>query len=109
MDRLAMLEQIAKTKLDDPFPQYGLAMEYKKLGRLAEARQAFAALVERHASYIPAYLMYGNLLEAVAAAGEDEGAKAEAASMYERGIEVASAAMDEHAVSELRAARDALG
>lgn len=102
MDRLGMLTAMVAAKPDDPFPRYGLAMEYKKLGRDDDAAAAFAALAERHPSYVPGYLMYGNLLEAM-------GRGAEAGEIYDRGIEVAGAAGDEHAVGELQAARDALG
>ncbi|NVB41410.1 hypothetical protein G6O69_26465 [Pseudenhygromyxa sp. WMMC2535] len=101
MDRLAMLEQLAKTKVDDPFPLYGLAMEYKKLGREADARARFEELHARHSSYVPAYLMHGNLLEAMSEAEA-------AAAVYARGVEVAQAAGDDHARSELQAALDAL-
>ncbi len=96
-----MLEKLAGSKLDDPFPQYGLAMEYKRLDRVDEAGAAFSTLLERHATYIPAYLMYGNLLEAKAE-------PAAALEIYGRGIVVAEQAGDEHAASELQAAQDAL-
>lgn len=102
MDRLAMLQRLAATKADDPFPQYGLAMEYKKLGRHAEADTAFAELSTRHPEYVPAYLMHGNLLEAA-------GAPDRAAARYREGLAVANRAGDEHAASELQAALDALG
>jgi hypothetical protein len=45
--------------------------------------------------------MHGNLLESM-------GRGAEAHGVYDRGLEVARAAGDDHAESELRAARDAL-
>ncbi|PRP92158.1 hypothetical protein ENSA5_51050 [Enhygromyxa salina] len=100
-----MLEQMVAAKPDEAFPRYGLAMEYKRLGRHDEAAQMFAALAERNPDYVPGYLMHGNLLEAMGK-GED------AAAIYARGVEVAGAAGDEHAVSELSAAlgaaRDAL-
>lgn len=101
MDRLGMLEKMVAAKPDDPFPRYGLAMEYKKLGRNEDAVAAFAELASRHAAYVPAYLMHGNLLEAM-------GRPAQALEVYTSGIDVAGAAGDEHAVSELAAARDAL-
>jgi tetratricopeptide (TPR) repeat protein len=101
MDRLSMLLSMVSTKPNDPFPRYGLAMEYKKLGRNDEAVQAFADLAEHHPKYVPGYLMHGNLLESM-------GRGAEARAVYDRGLEVARAAGDDHAESELRAARDAL-
>jgi tetratricopeptide (TPR) repeat protein len=101
MDRLSMLLNLVTTKPSDPFPRYGLAMEYKKLGRNDDAVQAFAELAEHHPKYVPGYLMHGNLLESM-------GRRADARGVYERGLEVASAAGDDHAESELRSARDAL-
>lgn len=101
MDRLSMLLSMVTTKPNDPFPRYGLAMEFKKLGRNDDAVQAFAELAEHHPKYVPGYLMHGNLLESM-------GRGAEARAVYDRGLEVASAAGDDHAESELRAARDAL-
>jgi tetratricopeptide (TPR) repeat protein len=101
MDRLGMLLSMVASKPSDPFPRYGLAMEYKKLGRNDDAVKAFAELAQHHPSYVPGYLMHGNLLEKM-------GRGAEARDVYARGLEVARAAGDEHAESELRSARDAL-
>lgn len=101
MDRLAMLEQMVAAKPDEAFPRYGLAMEYKKLGRHEDAAGAFEQLAARCPDYVPGYLMHGNLLEQM-------GRAQDAAAVYERGVEVARAAGDDHAVSELMAARDAL-
>jgi predicted Zn-dependent protease len=101
MDRLAMLRTMVETRPDDPFARYGLAMELAKQDQTDEAERTFAALVEHHASYVPTYLMYGNLLERM-------GQRTRAADIYARGIEVAGAAGDEHACSELEAARAAL-
>ncbi|PRP99607.1 hypothetical protein ENSA7_62450 [Enhygromyxa salina] len=92
-----MLEKMVAAKPGDPFPRYGLAMEYKKLGRNDDAAQAFVALAEHHPDYVPGYLMHGNLLEAM-------GRGSDAVSVYERGLAVASAASDEHAASELSSA-----
>lgn len=102
MDRLGMVEKMIVAKPDDPFPRYGLAMEYKKLGRHDEAVRAFEELTRVHPSYVPAYLMFGNLLEAL---GRNE----QAAEVYGRGIEAARASDNDHALGELQAALDAIG
>jgi len=102
IDRLAMLERFVAERPQDPFPHYGLAMEYRKRGRLEEARAAFEALLERHPGYVPAYLMAGNALV-------EAGDRGAAAAVYERGIAAASAAGDDHALSELQSARALLG
>jgi tetratricopeptide (TPR) repeat protein len=98
--RLGMLEQLVVSKPSEPFPRYGLAMEYKKLERYDDAVAAFEQLIEVKPGYVPSYLMFGNLLEALGRAGE-------AASIYGAGIEAAQAAGDDHAIGELQAARDA--
>lgn len=98
MDRLSMLQQMARTKPNDPFVHYGLAMELKKQGRTDDARVTFEHLVEHHPSYVPTYLMYGNFLREV-------GLESDAAQIFDRGIAAAQAAGDEHAASELHAAR----
>ncbi len=102
MNRLPLLEKFAAERPGEPFPHYGLAMEYKKLGRHAEANATFASLLEAHPDYIPAYLMAG---ETLAESGDVAAAKA----VYSRGITAASAAGDEHAKSEIEAALGLLG
>lgn len=97
MDRIATFKQFIADKPEDPFPRYGLAMEYKKQGKLEDACAAFADLTSRCPDYVPAYLMYGNALEAAERA-------AEADAIYRKGIEVSTAAGDAHARNELEAA-----
>jgi predicted Zn-dependent protease len=60
--RLAMLEQLVSSGKADSFARYGLAMEYRKEKRQEEALTAFRALREADPSYLPAYLMTGQLL-----------------------------------------------
>lgn len=101
IDRLAMLQKMVEAKPDEPFVRYGLAMEYRKLERWPEAIAAFEQLLARHPTYVPAYLMFGNLL---AARSERE----QAIAVLERGLAAAEQAGDDHALGELRAARDGL-
>lgn len=98
MDRLPMLRSMVESRPDDPFPRYGLAMELRKQGQHDEAEEAFGVLVERHPDYVPTYLMFGTMLI-------ERGRSDEAATVLDRGIEAARAAGDEHALSELTAAR----
>jgi len=98
MDRLAMLRQLAERAAGDPFPQYGLAMELRKRGAHDEAVAAFEVLATRHSAYVPGYLMYGNLLKEL---GRSDDARA----VYDRGIEAAGRAGDQHAQGELESAR----
>ena len=101
MDRLGMLQNIIAAKPGEPFPRYGLAMEYKRLGRHDEALAAFEELARLHPGYVPGYLMHGNLLATLER-------REQALAVYERGIAAAVAAGDDHAEGELRSARDGL-
>src|SRR6266566_1998343 len=60
--RRQMLEEFVAKKPDDAFSLYGLAMECMNGGDPAAADTHFRTLLERNADYIPAYLMYGQLL-----------------------------------------------
>lgn len=100
--RLSMLERMAQSDGNDPFPRYGLALEYRKLGRHDEALAAFGELVRRHPDYVPAYLMFGNFLRELGRPGE-------AADVYARGISVARSSGDAHALGELEGALAELG
>lgn len=101
MDRLAMLLKMVAAKPGEPFVRYGLAMEYRKLERKDEAVDAFNNLIDRHPEYVPAYLMFGNLLDGL-------GRREQAIEVFERGLVAANQAGDDHALGELRAARDGL-
>lgn len=97
MDRLANFRSFIARSPQDPFPRYGLAMEHRTRGELAEAVAVFAELVEKFPTYVPTYLMAGGTLAAL-------GKKDEAAAMYRQGIEVATQAGDQHARGELESA-----
>ena len=97
MDRLAVLREFVARSPDDPFPRYGLAMELSGRGELDEACQVFQELVDRSPDYVPAYLMYGNVL---ARAGDKE----RAAAIYRAGAEVSARARDTKANGEILAA-----
>ncbi len=101
MDRLAMLRQFVAQKPDEAFPRYGLAMELRKRGLLAEAIAEFRELVARNPGYIPTYLMAGNALV-------EQGDRAAALAMLHQGITAARAAGDAHALGELESAAAAL-
>jgi hypothetical protein len=97
MDRIATLKTFIERSPADPFPRYGLAMELKHRGDLAAAAEAFAQLATQFPDYVPTYLMAGGTLVAL-------GRKADAASTFRRGIEVAAGSGDAHARRELEAA-----
>jgi thioredoxin-like negative regulator of GroEL len=94
--RRQMLEEFVARKPDDAFSRYGLAMECMNGGDAAAADTHFRALLERHADYIPAYLMYGQLLAR-------ESRASEAKQILSTGIAVAAKKGDQHARSEMEA------
>ena len=60
--RRQMLEEFVSKKPDDAFSRYGLAMECMNSGDPTAADQHFRALLQSNAEYVPAYLMYAQLL-----------------------------------------------
>jgi tetratricopeptide (TPR) repeat protein len=97
--RLEMLQKLTSSEQADAFAWYGLAMEYRKLGRLQDALRAFETLREKHSDYLPMYLMAAQLLL------EDQRPE-EARPWLEQGITLARQRGDAKALSELE---DALG
>ncbi len=97
MDRIATFRSFIARAPADPVPRYGLAMELKTRGELAEAWAAFSELIDQFPDYVPTYLMAGGTLTAL-------GRKDDAADVYRKGIEVATRRGDQHARRELEAA-----
>ena len=94
--RRQMLEEFVAKKPDDAFSRYGLALECMNNGDPAAADTHFRALLERSADYIPAYLMYGQLLARESRADE-------AKQILTTGIAAAAKKGDQHARSEMEA------
>lgn len=92
--RLAVLEKMTAVPNADPFAWYGLAMEYRSLGRLDEALRTFETLRERSPDYVAMYLMAGQVLV-------EQGKRDEARGWVTQGIEAARKKGDTHAVGEL--------
>jgi tetratricopeptide (TPR) repeat protein len=95
--RIEMLQAFIAQRPHDPFPRYGLALEHKNAGQLAEAWGVFEALMSEHPSYTAAYLHAGNTAVAL---GRVEDARA----VYARGVEACVKAGDGHARGELEGA-----
>ncbi|MCA9677233.1 MAG: tetratricopeptide repeat protein [Kofleriaceae bacterium] len=94
MDRISTFQSFIARSPADPFPRYGLAMEYKSQGRLDEARAAFVELLDGFPDYVPAYLQAGNVLVAL-------GDRAGAVKVLRAGLGAAGAKGDHHARGEL--------
>jgi hypothetical protein len=72
-------------------------MEYKRLGRTDDALAVFETLRQKDQSYVPQYLMAGQMLAA-------DGRTDEARSWLEQGVARARSAGNAHALSELEGA-----
>jgi cytochrome c-type biogenesis protein CcmH/NrfG len=92
--RRQMLEEFVARKPGDAFSRYGLAMECMNSGDTAAAYAQFRALLEKSADYVPAYLMYAQMLSR-------ESRTAEAKQVLTTGIATARKMGDQHAQSEL--------
>ncbi len=100
--RRQMLEEFVAKKPDDAFSRYGLAMECVNGGDTSAADEHFRALLERNADYVPAYLMYAQMLAR-------ESRAEEARQVLSTGIAAAAKKGDQHARSELEALLTELG
>lgn len=100
--RRQMLEEFVAQKPDDAFSRYGLAMECMNSGDARAADQHFRALLESNCEYVPAYLMYAQLL-----VRESRGEEARA--ILSSGIAAATRKGDAHARSELEALLTEIG
>jgi predicted Zn-dependent protease len=100
--RLAYLEKVTTDGTADPFPWYGLALEYRNLERYDDSLRTFTTLRANHPGYVPMYLMCGQMLEK---AGRTD----EAREWLTAGIAAATKAGDVHARGELEGALGTLG
>lgn len=97
MDRIETFKTFISRSPADPFPRYGLAMEYKGAKRLADAWATFQELLTQFPDYVPTYLMAGETLVALSRTEE-------AAEIFRKGIEVSGRRGDSHARKELETA-----
>lgn len=95
--RLEMLSKLVQSGAADAFAHYAYALELKKEGRIDDAVAAFSALREKDASYLPQYLMAGQMLL-------DEGKKEEARPWLELGLALARSQGNGQAAGELEGA-----
>lgn len=97
MDRIETFKTFIARSPADPFPRYGLAMEYKGALLHADAWAQFEELLTKFPDYVPTYLMAGGTLLAL-------GRTDDAAATFQKGIEVAGRRGDSHARKELETA-----
>jgi Tfp pilus assembly protein PilF len=101
MSRIEKLKEFLSADPNDSFVRHALALEYVKVGELAEARKLFEALLAHDPAAVGSYYHLGKLLEAL---GEPRSALA----WYEKGMSAANKAGEKRAYNELRAAHDEL-
>lgn len=102
INRIEILQSMVDQNPADSFSRYGLAMEYVNAGQLEEAEKHFMQLLEHNPSYVAGYFHGGQTLQKLNRTDDARG-------LYRRGIEVASAAGDDHAAAEMQGALDMLG
>ncbi|HEY8387007.1 MAG TPA: tetratricopeptide repeat protein [Parasegetibacter sp.] len=100
-DRIEKLLAYLRESPEDNFLQHALALEYVKAGKDVEARKIFESVLTRSPGYTGSYYHLAKLLER---SGETE----LALEWYEKGMEAAKTAGDQHTYNELRAAREDL-
>ena len=101
MDRIEKLKDFLKETPADSFLQHALALEYIKLGNDEEARRLFEIVLNREPGYIGSYYHLARLLER-------KGDNDAAVKVYEKGMEEAKKAGNNHAYGELRGAYEEL-
>jgi Tfp pilus assembly protein PilF len=101
LERIDKIKGMLTENPADSFLQHALALEYIKTGNDAEARQLFEEILNREPGYIGSYYHLAKLLERLEKTGE-------AVKVYEKGMEEAKKAGDNHALGELRGAYEEL-
>ena len=101
MDRIEKLLEFLRANPNDSFVQHALALEYIKAGNDSDAKKLFESVLENEPGYIGSYYHLAKLLERV-------GETAAAIKVYEKGMEEAKKAGDNHSLSELRSAFEEL-
>lgn len=97
MERIEKLKEFLQAAPNDSFLQHALALEYIKKGDDNDARILFELILQREPGYVGSYYHFGKLLER---AGDYEFAII----TYNKGMEEAKKAGDNHSLNELRGA-----
>lgn len=97
MERIQKLQAFLASTPEDPFLKHALALEWVKTGNDEQARLLFEEILNKDPGYIGSYYHLAKLLER---SGEHQ----LAIEWYRKGINVAKAAGDQHALGELKMA-----
>lgn len=101
MNRIERIQEMLATNGKDNFLRHALALEYIKEGKEAKAKELFVAILEEFPDYIGSYYHLAKLLER---SGETQ----QAIEWYEKGMNAAKNAKDQHAYNELQSAYEDL-
>ena len=101
MDRITKLKEFLQANPRDSFLKHALALEYVKIEDDKTAREIFEEILTQDPGYIGSYYHLAKLLERT-------GDTNTAIQWYEKGMEAAKKAGDNHAFGELRSAYEEL-
>jgi Tfp pilus assembly protein PilF len=101
MDRVARILEFLSANPKDSFLRHALALEYLKLGEDRKARELFEAVLTDDPGYVGSYYHLAKLMENMQETGK-------AIHWYEKGMEAAKKAGDQHSYNELQAAYEDL-
>ena len=101
LDRIEKLKEFLEQNPADSFVQHAMALEYIKAGDDTTAQNLFEDILQREPSYVGSYYHLAKLFER-------NGNNEAAIKWYEKGMEEAKKAGQNHAYSELRSAYEEL-
>ena len=101
MERIEKLKEFLKSSPADSFLKHALALEYIKLEDDEQAEMMFTEILEKEPGYIGSYYHLGKLLER-------KGEQDKAIETYQKGMQEARKAGDNHSYNELQGAYEDL-
>lgn len=101
MDRIAQLKVFLEEQPKDAFLNHALALEYRKIEKWSLCLEQFQFNLKHNPDYVGTYYHLGQLYELI---GEED----KAIATYLKGMEVAEAQNDRHALGELRSVYEEL-
>ncbi|WP_439505847.1 hypothetical protein [Sediminibacterium sp.] len=101
MNRIARIQEMLQSNPTDYFLRHALALEWIKIGNDEAAKVLFEAILTENPTYIGSYYHLAKLLERI-------GETSAAIQWYEKGMEAAKAAKDQHSYNELQSAYEDL-
>jgi cytochrome c-type biogenesis protein CcmH/NrfG len=100
--RRELLQEVLAKNPNDAFALYGLALECVNAGDFSAAESHFRALLQSNPDYVPAYQMYAQNLA-------QHNRPDEAKTILSQGIQAATRANNQHALSEMESLLSELG